>query len=436
MRPQPASPPSAWPASSPSASAPTARSPASIRSTRSTTTFSKTFGHHNLKFGYDGRRFNVSNPFNARNSGSFSFNYTTSAYATGDPSLDFLLGIPASYTQGTGADIQADAFLNYFFAQDSWKAHHSLTLNYGLGYSIDTPLRNHQYGGEGIACLTPGEQPRPSSPRAPTGILYPGDPGCHNSGQATTRYSEFGPRFGFAWSPDYGKISGGPGKFSIYGGFGIYYNRSEEETALQTLETPPFGLTSNGAVDYGASAPAFANPYQDLNSTAAFTNKFPFTFPTKGQAVDFTPLEPLGISTYGKGFRAPYSENFQVTVERELPSRMVPRLSYVGSLGRHNQVTYEGNAETAGRPCRLRHGPHLHRQPQQPELLLPQPHAGQRRHQPRFRRTRNHQRRNRRLLRRLQLPRPPGQRPQRPQPRTPVPAQLHLRTLPRRRLKL
>jgi hypothetical protein len=118
---------------------------------------SKTLGAHQLKFGYDGRRFNVSNPFSARNSGFFGFNTQNNPYSTGDGGLDFLLGIPASYSQGTGADIQADAFLNYLYAQDSWKFTNSLTLNYGLGYSIDTPLHNNQYGGEGIACLIAGE---------------------------------------------------------------------------------------------------------------------------------------------------------------------------------------------------------------------------------------------------------------------------------------
>lgn len=200
---------------------------------------SKVIGGHSLKFGYDGRRFNVSNPFFARNSGSYGFNSTSSVYSTGDPSLDFLLGIPASYSQGSGASIQADAFLNYIYAQDTWKVSNSLTLSYGLAYSIDTPLRNHQYDGEGIACLIPG-QTSTIFPTAPSGIVYPGDHGCYNSGQATTRYSELGPRFGFAWAPDLGWISdGGSRKFAVRGGFGIYYNRTEEESSLQTLETPP-----------------------------------------------------------------------------------------------------------------------------------------------------------------------------------------------------
>ncbi len=64
--------------------------------------FSKVLGHHTLKFGWDGRRFNVSNVFDASNSGYYSFSAVSAKYGTGDASLDFLLGIPATYSQGTG----------------------------------------------------------------------------------------------------------------------------------------------------------------------------------------------------------------------------------------------------------------------------------------------------------------------------------------------
>jgi hypothetical protein len=306
----------------------------------------KTFGHHNLKFGYDGRRFQVSNPFSANESGTYSFSSGTT-FGSGDPGLDFLLGNPASYAQGTGATIQAYAFLNYLFAQDTWKATDTLTINYGLGYQIDSPLHNIQYGGEAIACFLPGQQSK-IFPTAPAGVDYPGDPGCTNSAQAYTRYTDFGPRIGFAYAPDLGFLSDGNSKkLSIRGGFGIYYNRSEEETSLNNLETPPYGISSQGAVDYGAQAPAFANPYQDIDTGATYKNKFPYTFPTKGQAIDYSIFEPLGLNTYDKGFRSPYAENFQLSIERELPSKIIARVSYVGSLGRHNQITYEGNPITA-----------------------------------------------------------------------------------------
>jgi hypothetical protein len=310
--------------------------------------FSKILGRHSLKFGYDGRRFNVSNPFSANNNGNYSFNSTSSSkYSTGDGALDFLLGIPGNFGQGSGASIQADAFLNYVYAQDSWKLTDTFTLNYGLGYSIDTPLHNNQYNGLGIACINPGVQSKVFS-TAPLGVAYPGDGACSNSGLSKTRYNELGPRLGFAWAPDLGAFSGSPGKFSIRGGFGIYYNRTEEESALQTLETPPFGLSSTGAGDFGGS-PSFASPYTDINGAGAITNKFPYTFPTAGATISddtWASLEPFDISTYGSDFRAPYAENFQLSIERELPSRVVARVSYVGSLGRHNVVTYEGNAET------------------------------------------------------------------------------------------
>ena len=306
---------------------------------------SKTFRNHSLKFGYDGRRFNVSNAFGSRNSGSYGFN-GTGTYSTGIASLDYLLGIPDTYTQGTTGEIQADAFLNYIYAQDTWKVSNTLTLDYGLGYSIDTPMRNHQYEGEGVACFSIGQQ---SSvfPNSPKNLIYPGDPGCTNSGQATMHYNEFGPRFGFAWAPDLGWISGAPGKFSVRGGYGIYYDRTEEESALQTTGTPPFGLTSGGALDAGGR-PSFQNPFADINGNAAYSeaSPFPYTQPTRGSNIAF-PSAIYNIDSYDKSFRAPYSENFQLSVERQLPSQIVARVSYVGALGRHNQTGYEGNYETA-----------------------------------------------------------------------------------------
>lgn len=318
--------------------------------------FSKVFGRHALKFGYDGRRFNVSNIFDASNSGYYTFSATSAKYGTGDASLDYLLGIPSTFSQGTGSIIQASAFLNYIYAQDTWKATSNLTFNYGLGYSIDTPMLNHQLGGLGVSCFIIGEQST-IFPGAPKNLDYPGDPGCTISGQATKHFGEFGPRLGFAWSPDLGRITGGPGKSSIRGGFGIYYNRTEEESALQTLGTPPFGFTSGGAADFGGK-PSLVNPYADINGglttgtggtpgTATESNRFPYAQPTAGSKVSFASDLPIyNISGFASNFRAPYAENFQLSVERELPSKIVARVSYVGSLGRRNQTAYEANPET------------------------------------------------------------------------------------------
>ena len=58
-----------------------------------TESLSKVVGSHTMKFGFDWRRYEVNDSFDALNNGEFAFD-GTGAYSTGDPGADFLLGIP------------------------------------------------------------------------------------------------------------------------------------------------------------------------------------------------------------------------------------------------------------------------------------------------------------------------------------------------------
>ncbi len=310
---------------------------------------SKTIGRHSFKFGYDGRRFNVDNEFSGSNNGSYSFLATSSNPNTsGNVVLDFLLGIPNTYAQGAGGRISAVSYENYAFAQDTWRATNDLTINYGLGYQIDTAIHNRQYGGQGVNCFVPGQQST-VFPTAPLSLNFPGDPGCNDAQGATTPYKDFGPRIGFAYSPELGVLTGGNAhKLSIRGGFGIYYNRTEEEGSLQNLSQVPFGINSTGIRDAGTQyRPSFGNPYQDIRTGTTIANPFPASFPKPGSTSVVFPGTPLELSQYAPGYRAPYAENFQLSVERELPGRIVAIATYAGSLARHNQITIEGNPITA-----------------------------------------------------------------------------------------
>ncbi len=323
-----------------------------------TENLSKVVGNHTLKFGFQTRRSAVSNQFYARNGGVFNFN-GAGTFSTGLAGADFLLGVPDLYIQGSGNFIDARTQTYYAYAQDQWKVTRNLTLTYGTGWEVDTPLKDLNNGGLSVNCFRPGQQSK-VFPTAPAGLTFPGDPGCNSSNGVTTQFTHFAPRFGFAWSPSASK------KWSIRGGYGIYYNRAEEELLLQSLIAPPFALNSTGIGDAGGS-PSFATPFSgfqanfDVNgnftgvSSLAIANKFPFFPPKAGSAVDFTFFEPFPLNVQDPNLSVPYSENYNLTLERELPSDMILSLSYVGLVGHKltNAIELNPGGSEAGNPICL-----------------------------------------------------------------------------------
>lgn len=302
-----------------------------------TDNFSKLIGKHSLKFGFDGRRLNVWNPFSAVNNGFFSFN-AVGPYSTGNPGADFLLGFPDYYEQTSGALIVARAWEGYTYVQDSWKFRPTLTLNFGTGWDVETPWVQSAYSGLGIGCFRPGEQSHIYT-TAPVGLVFPGDPGCNTAGGATTKWSHFAPRFGFAWTPNFGRL-GSNGKLSIRAGWGIYYNRTEEEGTLQSLSTPPVLL------QYFQVGTSFANPFVTATGVPITAQPFPYTPPAPGTSVNFAPYIPFSISEIAPNYTVPYAMNYNLTVQRQLPAATVLTVAYVGSQGRHEQRAYEGNPVT------------------------------------------------------------------------------------------
>ncbi len=295
--------------------------------------FSKVVGNHTLKFGYDGRRYEVDSTYQASNSGNYTFG-GAGPYSTGDVAADFLLGIPDSYSQQSGGVQTFRSYEFYLYAQDSWRVTNKLTLNYGAGWQIDTPLVNHRFNEVDNNCFIPGQQST-IFPTAPAGLDFPGDPGCTASGYHQHN-DNVGPRFGFAYSPF------NDNKTSIRGGFGIYFNRTEEELALQQLGAAPFSTINFGAGSVGGQ-PGFANPYENVLNGQVVPDPFPYTPPKPGSPVNFSALEPLVFNAISPNFTDPYAMNFNFNIQHELPGAMVLQVGYVGSLGRHLELTTEGN---------------------------------------------------------------------------------------------
>jgi len=310
---------------------------------RAADTFTWIKGNHTYKFGGSVEQFRVSNPFYFDNAGSYNFYSFDSDYQmdvyTG--LQNFLQGNADFYAQSSGGFIDALAYEDYFYAQDSWKVSPDLVFNYGLAYDIETPNKDTQFKGENIGCFSissatttifPGTDP-------PPGLLYPGDPGCNNYGGTTVRKDHFAPRLGIDWSPSAGPSMllgrAGAHDFSIRAGFGVYYNRDQEEGSLQNLETPPFNQTLEG------TPASFADP---LGSGA---NPFPYPIPHVGQTINWANFGDLDINAVAKNYSVPYVYNFNLNVQRELPSNIRLTVGYVGSVGHRLVITYEGDPITS-----------------------------------------------------------------------------------------
>jgi Carboxypeptidase regulatory-like domain len=320
-----------------------------------TDNFSHIYGKHTMKFGIEFRDFWVTNPFYFLNNGDFGFS-VSGPLSSSVPFANFLMGVPASYFQSSGGFIDARAKELYGYAQDELKVRSDLTLTYGMGYQIDTPLRDIANGGLAINCFSQGEQ---SSifPSAPEGLTFPGDPNCPVGGYYT-HYNDWAPRVGFAWAPDLGKLSGPQGTFSVRGGFGMYYNRSEEELTLQNLLAAPYAIEDAGIGDIGGHA-SFMAPFTDVrclsqtgmaisggdcpSGGSSIANKYPFTPPKKGATPDFGFFEPLSVNLLDPQTRVPTAMNYNLTVQRQLPGQIIFSIGYVGAEARHLEAVHELN---------------------------------------------------------------------------------------------
>ena len=253
-----------------------------------------TKGNHALKFGGEYRRIRM---WTDRQGG------TTYTWASLDnflrntlQSTQFLgdLSAPSPFFNGsTGPAIATQAFY-IGYAQDEWKITPGLTLNYGLRYEYYTPLReadNRQI----LFDINTGVLRDPS-----------GDPEVASK-------TNFGPRIALTWSPDpngTGWFSGG--RTIIRGGFGMYYGPGQAEDLIQPIESNRISSTLSGG-----SFP------QDPNVIAAnfVNNPNNRGYQPRAYANDYTIPEKI--------------YQYSVSVQQELPYKMVFTAGFVGSQGRN-----------------------------------------------------------------------------------------------------
>jgi Carboxypeptidase regulatory-like domain len=308
-------------------------------------------GAHTLKFGAEFRRIfeNGYDSFSSRDSVSFAgysdegipfvnedpnnpCDPTNPSYMTngcGSPNLQNIAAMlfgqldneyQAQYFDKSGNRTATDnrdfRYHEYgFFAQDTWRLRPNLTLDYGLRYEFDgVPFEaNNNFSNlyqdpSGFAPFTfqvvgPG-----------TGkLLYNNDP------------YDFEPRVGFSWDPF------STGKTSVRGGFGIFHDRIFGNLLGNARGNPPFQQTVNNYYYY----PTPSQPFPLIEATP-----LPATLPTSAEVDQFAFITP---DLFANNIKMPYSENWNLGIQRELASNLTIEINYVGSRGFRLWRVVDGN---------------------------------------------------------------------------------------------
>jgi len=324
-----------------------------------------TKGKHLIRIGFEGSQYQLNRFNNFAQRGSVTFSNTkANAFQAGDPALfgfqNFLLGhitttqASAGFTSFHFRAADYAAYIN-----DDYKILPHLTLSLGLrweGLSTAHEKQNFLSNFAGNDDGTPG----PLTIVHPAGTPRVGTPGVTDCTlDSCFSYKNFAPRVGFAWDVL------GDQKTVVRGGYGVYYQRVSNQSLLQTSGGLPFS-ESISAAPFTVTP---QNPFPSLLPLSAFPLPNDQIVPTL-IAFDGTTGAPIFSNVPGnaagapllgfyffpqRNFHPPYSEAWNLTVQRELVKNWVLELGYVGThgvslLGTGSPVN-PGQICTAAKPC-------------------------------------------------------------------------------------
>ena len=295
-------------------------------------TFSMTKGTHSLKFGvsiYAPMRNLFQDEPGTRGDLTFTGVFTCQHSApgacvsgTGFSYADGLLGA-TEYTQLTNVHfVDQRLWMASGFVEDDWKVTPQLTLNLGLRYDFATPAME---GKNQLANFDPNGNGGNGS------LVFATGGSVENRALVQTNTKNFGPRIGFAFSPDT--------KTVIRGGYGMYYSLferigSEDELALN----PPFLVNKTIA----------SNTSPVLTPAVGFSSNF-----LDPSTINFNALQAFHIRASATHDPTPNIQQWSLGFQREIGSAWAAQVDYVGTksthldvLSNYNQPIIAGNVST------------------------------------------------------------------------------------------
>ena len=220
------------------------------------------------------------------------------------------------------------------FIQDDWKFRSQSDIEPGIALGIFcAPLREGRHPQQPGAGQRAGQE-LTAARLVQTKTLYPSDK------------NNFGPRLGFAYSPNWGdKFHGllNGDKAVVRGGFSIIYNRIPMLEFSNTRGNPPF--FARYAICCGTSTADFSTPFNGGQILYALgANNSPFSYPTNPALV--MSFNGNGIPNLVNGAQVevwgapadvptPYAYTYSLEGQYSLPAKLVADVAYQGSTSRH-----------------------------------------------------------------------------------------------------
>ncbi len=265
--------------------------------------FTKVIAGHTLKGGFYWDSSENNQNANSANNGTYNFQ-TYGSNSTTNLVADMMLGYINSYAQQNVNVPQNTKYHQWsLYAQDSWKASRSLTINYGLRFDHIGQWYGYP---NGMQVWDPGSYVNSANAPANTGLLWHAiNPKIPLSGFVSPLFY-YAPRVGFAYDIF------GTGKTVFRGGFAVYRYQATSETASA-------GAGPAGSFQY--TTPTVFNGYTGIAN---------FTPPSS--------VNQNGVGSYNTVYamqqgdnRAPFTNNWNATVSQALPRRTVFEVSYIGN---------------------------------------------------------------------------------------------------------
>ena len=212
------------------------------------------------------------------------------------------------------------------YFQDDWRAKDNLTLNLGLRWEFYQQASNLLHD-ESVAQQTgPDHLWDQSLPLSLTTVP-----------KLPNHYRDFGPVVGFAWTPRMFPRLLGTDKTVVRGGFRIAYDFAYYNLATNVEGSSPF--TNLATITDASGNPAGLPNVSDLSGSNIAAALFPLA--PKGNPGFATELQ------FGPNFRNPYSEQWNLGIQRQIASNMAVEVRYVGNHDIGNFQEINGNPDVA-----------------------------------------------------------------------------------------